>query len=455
MATQNLIWIEPNIESEEYQEYEQQLESVKNKKTFTEVEKGIDEIFKIKFEDTIIIIGGEIMDDFFRDFSNKIDQLHVVPKLMIFSGEEKKKEILKNKKKYQSYPFFNIKFVFDDFSLVKNEVLKDDVSDYFLNDSRFSFEFVESEEQLSILVNYYKIIVLAPPPQEKIRKFNQFLYEKFKTKVVSIFKLLRNTFVNHIPQKLLIKYWLRLYSIPDFSKLMNDNLQKGTSNEFGIYSQLLYIGLYKNLIQPYINTKLYRGGIITKDELKKIKSFKKRKDDFHGYTCYTKIFISFTTEKDIALDFINQNKNNLKFNEKLVLFEIEEGNEKMDGVTATNTNIEEYSINPENKEILFFPYSCFEITEISNDDEAYTNIKLQYFGKYKDQVPEDINEMKDIPECQFVKDFLSSQVCSKEGLEDLVEENPKIFTFDHNKYIKNEISEEETDSVGMNNYILL
>ena len=88
MATQNLIWIEPNIESEEYQEYEQQLESVKNKKTFTEVEKGIDEIFKIKFEDTIIIIGGEIMDDFFRDFSNKIDQLHVVPKLMIFSGEE-------------------------------------------------------------------------------------------------------------------------------------------------------------------------------------------------------------------------------------------------------------------------------------------------------------------------------------------------------------------------------
>ena len=189
--------------------------------------------------------------------------------------------------------------------------------------------------------------------------------------------------------------------------------------------------------------------------LKKIKSFKKRKDDFHGYTCYTKIFISFTTEKDIALDFINQNKNNLKKKEELVLFEIEEGNEKIDGVAATNTNIEEYSLNPENKEILFFPYSCFEITEISNDDEAYTNIKLQYFGKYKDQVPEDINEMTNIPETQFVKDFLSSQVCSEEGLEELVEENPKIFTFDHNKYVKKEISEEETDSVGMNNYILL
>ena len=58
---------------------------------------------------------------------------------------------------------------------------------------------------------------------------------------------------------------------------MNDNLQKGTSNEFGIYTQLLYIGLNKNLIQPYLNKKLYRGGIISKDELIRIKSFKKKK----------------------------------------------------------------------------------------------------------------------------------------------------------------------------------
>ncbi len=92
MATQNLIWIEPNIESEDYQEYLQELESINNKKIFTEVEEGIDAIFKIKFEDTIIIIGGEIMDKFFPVFSNKIDQLHVVPKLMIFSGEEKKRK---------------------------------------------------------------------------------------------------------------------------------------------------------------------------------------------------------------------------------------------------------------------------------------------------------------------------------------------------------------------------
>ena len=55
--------------------------------------------------------------------------------------------------------------------------------------------------------------------------------------------------------------------------------------------------------------------------------------------------------------------------------------------------------------------------------------ELQYFGKYKDQVPEDITKMKNIPKSKFVKDFLSSQVCSEEELKELVEENPKIFTF--------------------------
>ncbi len=456
MNLENLIWIEPFIEKKEYDMYLEDIKtlSIPNIFTFKNTQEGITKILDIKFEYSLIIISGRIIDDFFPQLLNKIDDLNIIPRIIVFAESQKAYEILENKKKYKSYPFFKSRLVFDEFSDVKNEILKDNISDYFSNDKRFSFELIKTEEELSIIINYYKFIILADLEQEEIRNFNKFLYDKFKSHF-QIYQLLKNTFAYNIPKKLLIQYWLRLYSISDFQNFMNDNLQKGTSNEFGIYTQLLYIGLNKNLIQPYLNKKLYRGGIITKNELKKIKSFKKRKDDFHGYTCYTKIFISFTTEKDIALDFINQNKDKLKFNEKLVLFEIEEGNEKMDKESATNTNIEEYSLNPENKEILFFPYSCFEITEISNDDEAYTNIKLQYFGKYKDQVPEDINEMTNIPETQFVKDFLSSQVCSEEGLEELVEENPKIFKFDHNKYLKNEISEEETESVGMNNYILL
>ena len=278
MNLENLIWIEPFIENEEYDMYLEDIKSlsIPNIFKFKNTQEGITKILDIKFEYSLIIISGRIIDDFFPEFLNKIDDLNIIPRIIVFAESKKAYEILENKKKYKSYPFFKSKLVFDEFSDVKNEILKDNISDYFSSDKRFSFELIKTEEELSIIINYYKFVILAKPPKEEIRIFNKFLYDKFKSHF-QIYQLLKNTFAYDIPEKLLIQYWLRLYSISDFQNFMNDNLQKGTSNEFGIYTQLLYIGLNNNLIQPYLNTKLYRGGIITKNELERIKSFKKKK----------------------------------------------------------------------------------------------------------------------------------------------------------------------------------
>ena len=101
-----------------------------------------------------------------------------------------------------------------------------------------------------------------------------------------------------------------------------------------------------------------------------------------------------------------------------MLFELEQPN-KFDKENATNTDISEFSLNPQNKKILFFPYSCFEISEISKNEKKYYTIRLEYLGKYVDKckLPKRF-EMKDIPDSQFKQDFLSSRI-SQQGIERL------------------------------------
>ena len=79
---------------------------------------------------------------------------------------------MKNKSKFETFPFFDVRSVFDDFTEVKEEILKeDDLKDY-LDDSRFTFEYIENEEELTMLVNYYKFVILSEPPELNIMKFN-------------------------------------------------------------------------------------------------------------------------------------------------------------------------------------------------------------------------------------------------------------------------------------------
>ena len=102
----------------------------------------------------------------------------------------------------------------------------------------------------------------------------------------------------------------------------------------------------------------------------------------------------------------------------------------------SNADLEKLSYYKDEKEILFFPFSCFEIEKIEinsltdlfleNDDLkqmfeennpqiSYENlkyyvIKLNYLGKYK----EEIENLKDkIPETEFAKNLLSTEIVDK------------------------------------------
>ncbi len=64
----------------------------------------------------------------------------------------------------------------------------------------------------------------------------------------------------------------------------------------------------------------------------------------------------------MALQSLENNKNNLKEKENLVFYEIDKGS-TIDEKDTSNVNLK--GISSDKDEVLFFPYSCFQVSFIS------------------------------------------------------------------------------------------
>ena len=138
------------------------------------------------------------------------------------------------------------------------------------------------------------------------------------------------------------------------------------------YIKVLYEGIKLQSLNIASNNILYRGSRISKKEIKKIKgNLDKRNSDLPNTIVFSKSFLSFTKEKKIAENFLflTENKNNEL---SKVLF-ILENNEDIDYSLSTHADIEKISFYPMEKEVLFFPFSSFEIKEVK---QINTKMKL-------------------------------------------------------------------------------
>jgi len=82
----------------------------------------------------------------------------------------------------------------------------------------------------------------------------------------------------------------------------------------------------------------------------------------------------------------------------------------MDYSLSTHCDIENISKFPKEKEVLFFPFSSFEIKDINekiyNNEKIY-EIKLLYLGKYLKEI-ENLDEK--IPDSKFKKEMIKSRL---------------------------------------------
>ena len=179
-----------------------------------------------------------------------------------------------------------------------------------------------------------------------------------------------------IPIELLCKYYARLYSIDgDFYKIMNDYLVTVNylSNDiiYEPYIKTLYEGFDKDIFKIYLSGELYCSQALSDGEIKELWSYKENflkdsKDlekDLPLPIIFSKSFLSFNKDIIEAEKYLRYGKN--------AMLILKAFSNEFD--LKTHADIEEFSYYPNEKEVLFFPFSAFGINKFE-----YNPVKSLY-----------------------------------------------------------------------------
>ena len=206
----------------------------------------------------------------------------------------------------------------------------------------------------------------------------------------------------------IIRYYSRLYtSDSSFHKNINKDLGLNKKDKYLSFIKILYEGVKLKSLPLSNNNILYRGSKISNEEINKIKNHLNKKiEGLPSSIVFSKSFLSFSKDKNIAEQFLqgeNKNKNISK-----VLFILEK-DDNIGYNLSTHGDIEKISFYPNEREVLFFPFSSFEIKnikELNINNEKIYEIKLLYLGKYLKDIENDNNIIKKdilIPNSEFKK----------------------------------------------------
>ena len=187
---------------------------------------------------------------------------------------------------------------------------------------------------------------------------------------------------------------------------------------------------------------------------------------------FSKSFLSFSKEPKVAKKFLDREESNE--NMQKVLFILEK-DENLGNNLATHGDIEKISFYPKEKEVLFFPFSAFEIkSSIENKKEKRYDINLKYLGEYLEQIKNIKLDESKIPESEFKKQLTDFGLIKKENLkniniktlvnsfkqyekdiEDIIIEKNKLAPKNSNQNEKNNIQNSSLETKVDNNIVLM
>ena len=489
----NVIWIDQNYNNEENKLYLKELEAYNylDVKCFINVDEAIKYIRKIEFKETNIITSGKLYINFIEKFKENIKNIYVIPKIIIFT--KNKDEFLKyndEHKKYIDDPFYNLgetriywkdikDFILQplhkkiinnpkngETNLKKDDKLINLINKYNQeNNLNLTFEYIDCKEKLYYPILYKSLIEINK--NDKIDLFTESLYNKY-SKCDKEIEYLLNTIKNmiNIPIELLSKYYVRLYTIDSiFYRDLNKDLRESKTISFLLYIKVLYEALKLQSLSLASDQILYRGGILSNKEIDKIKKYLyDKKEGLPGAIVFSRTFLSFTKKKEIAETYLEIPLNNPDLNK--IIFILEKDN-CMDYSLSTHADIQNISYYPSEKEVLFFPFSSFEIKEINEiiiNNEKGFEIKLLYLGKYLKELENNIKHDNKIPNSEFKKELLELGLIENSKNKDTpkyllekykkhkVEINKKNNNKVHNK--EDKTKNNKINSIEENNYII-
>jgi hypothetical protein len=157
---------------------------------------------------------------------------------------------------------------------------------------------------------------------------------------------------------------------------------KNKTKNYLPYIKLLYSGLISNFITVNTSKDLFRGALINKEEIQNLINHlnRRKSSDIPCGLIFCKSFMSFSLDKSVALDFMHRKKPTDKTIRVLYTLKGESG---LNYKNATNADLSGISYFENEKEILLFPFSVYEISTITKKDNYY-EINLGYLEKYKE-----------------------------------------------------------------------
>ena len=461
-----VIWIDENIDSEENIEYSKKLDSMGllNFTTFKEIDDAIKHMKLIQFQETKVIIPGRLYSEFIDKFEENITEMCFVPNIIIFTRDKEK--FIEYNNDFQShnssYPSGRIATTFNEIKkLIKNKKRKNDEESEseseseseLNNNNQFTFDYVDCLEKLALPMFFKSLLDKAS--NDNMKEYTNSLYNTYSRnndKIKSLLGSIKS--MENVPMEILSKYFARFYTAEsDFYNDMNRDLGLNKKEPYLLFIKTLYEGVkLKSLSLAYDNI-LYRAAKISKEEAKKIKNFlNNKKPNLSGSIAFSKSFLSFSKEREVAEQYLNKKSKNKKL---LKVLYILERDDNMGYDLSTHGDIEKISFYPNEKEVLFFPFSAFEIKEIEEiyiDDEKGYQIKLLYLGKYLREIENNKNiiiEGSKIPDCEFKKQLCEFGLIEPERIENI---NTKKLYNEYRKY-EEEIEENSAKRRRKNNNI--
>ena len=450
-----VIWIDENVDSNENKIFLEIFEGgIKNAKFY--LKKSVKEAFDLikNHRETImgnrsvkifhfrlfyVIVSGSLSNDFFTEYVKTTRELGIISANIIFCSNEDKHK----RNAYYLDKFLNSGKVYNEKSIDKliEYINKDECP--FLNELQESKQIYKPEKESygnvffpvhsisDITFPYFfgQLINSTLVSKYDLEGFQQYLLTFYPELKDLIFPSKEKKI--DIPYYLLEKFYLRLYTneSSNFYKIINLDLSNDKFDIYRVYIFLLYDALNKKSIKSFYNEKLYRGTVISKKELEYIqKLFKineefrlmngkvKNKDEINTYLYFSKTFLSFSKDINVAKGFIGNETEDLF----PVLFEVEglkEKEVKKDDFFVPNLDLQNITDFDGELEVLFLPFSCFEI--ISINDEIIDSfegkmkvkiIKLRYLYKYRKQLFNYIEKIKNDKEKLqiFIKNVINS-----------------------------------------------